>query len=77
MPVLLMLRPEKIATPLTALTVVVPLRVPLLGLAPIASVTALVAEVCGLLLTSSIVTVIEGAKAEPAWVFDGPTENAS
>jgi hypothetical protein len=34
-PGLLMLRPEKVATPLTALTVVVPLRVPLLGLAPI------------------------------------------
>ena len=76
MPVLLMLRPEKIATPLTALTVVVPLRVPLLGLAPIASVTALVAEVCGLLLASSIVTVID-EMGDPAAVFDGPTVNAS
>ena len=76
MPVLLMLRPEKIATPLTALTVVVPLRVPLLALAPIASVTALVAEVCGLLLASSIVTVID-EMGDPAAVFDGPTVNAS
>ena len=76
MPVLLMLRPEKVATPLTALTVVVPLRVPLLGLAPIASVTALVAEVCGLLLASSIVTVID-EMGDPAAVFDGPTVNAS
>src|SRR5256885_2163472 len=38
-----MLRSEKVATPLTAATVVVPARVPLAGLVPIATVMLVVA----------------------------------
>src|SRR5438034_13029 len=44
-PRLLMLRFAKVATPLTAATVVVPERVPLAGLVPIASVMLVVAVV--------------------------------
>src|SRR2546427_112654 len=40
-----MLRLEKVATPLTAATVVVPARVPLAGLVPIATVMLVVAVV--------------------------------
>ena len=67
----MMLRLEKVATPLIAFTVVVPLSVPLLGFAPIASVTALVAEVSVTPFTSSIATVTAGDIAVFAPVLVG------
>src|SRR5437764_15359488 len=55
-PRLLMLRFAKLATPLTAATVVVPARVPLAGLTPIASVMLVVAVVTVLPWASSTAT---------------------
>src|ERR1700722_6053464 len=72
-----MLKFEKVATPLTALTVAVPLRVPLPGLLPIAMVTELVAVVTVLPFASSTLTVIAGAIVPPVAVLDGCTPNTS
>src|ERR1039458_9552009 len=76
-PALLMLMPENVATPFTALTDTAPPRVPLFGLAPIASVTMLVANVCGLPPASSMVTATAGEMADPAAELDGCTVKTS
>jgi len=76
-PVLLMVRPLNVATPFTAVMVVVPSRVPPPGLAPMASVIVLVAEVWTLLLASSIDTATAGEMAEPSGVLAGCTVNIS
>ena len=67
-PARLMLRPGKVATPLTAVTEVVPERVALLEPVPevIARVTLALEVVTGLPLASSIVTTGDVAKAVPA-----------
>ena len=68
MPARLILRPEKVATPLTAVTEVVPARVAPLEPVPevIARVTLALEVVTGLPLASSIVTTGDVAKAVPA-----------
>ena len=58
--------PLNVATPLTALTVVVPDSVPLDGLLAIATVTAALLEVTTLLLESSTLTLTAGVIALPA-----------
>jgi hypothetical protein len=63
--------------PLTAVTVVVPLKETLPGFAPNAKVTAVVALVTVFPLASSILTVIAGEIAAPAVAFDGSTAKAS
>src|SRR5438132_1360899 len=60
-----MLRLEKVATPLTAATVVVPARVPLAGLVPIASVILAVADVPGVPGASWPATSTAGLIAAP------------
>ena len=70
MPDLLIDRVEKVATPLTAATVVVPDRVPEAGLVPIANVTFVVLVV-RLPNWSWICTVGEGATTTPARAFVG------
>src|SRR5271156_3440257 len=72
-----MLRLEKVATPLTALTVSVPASVPLAGLLLIAMLTELVAEVTMLPDPSSIVTCTAGVIAAPAPTFVGCTVSTS
>src|SRR2546426_157627 len=72
-----MLRPGKEATPATAATVLVPDRIPVLGLVPIATVTFPVNSVAVLLLASSAVTCAAGVIAPPAVVLLGCTENTS
>src|SRR5438874_1408329 len=61
-----MLRFAKVATPLTAATVVVPERVPLAGLVPIATVMLVVAVVTALPWASWTATCIAGVIAAPA-----------
>src|SRR3989440_9108557 len=61
-----MLRSEKVATPLTAATVVVPERVPLAGLVPMATVMLVVAVVTVLPWASWTVTCTAGVIAAPA-----------
>src|SRR5207244_2061181 len=61
-----MLRLEKVATPLTAAAVVVPARVPLAGLVPIARVMLVVAVVRVLPWASWTVTRTAGVIAPPA-----------
>src|SRR2546426_1107246 len=68
-----MLRLEKVATPLTAATVVVPARVPLAGLVPIATVMLVVAGVTVLPRASWTATCTAGVIAAPAAVLLGCT----
>ena len=77
MPERLMLRFEKVATPLTAATVVVPESVPLDGFVPMATVIMLVAVVTVLPWASSTVTCNEGAMDAPAVELVGWTLKAS
>src|SRR5881396_1778447 len=72
-----MLRLRKVATPATAGTVVVPERVPLAGLAPIAAVTSPVKLVARLPNPSRAVTSIWGAIVAFAVAVLGGTLNAS
>src|SRR5437773_633282 len=68
-----MLRPGNVATPATAATVLVPDKVPVLGLVPIATVTLPVNPVAVLPLASWAVTWTAGVIAAPATVFVGST----
>jgi hypothetical protein len=70
-------RSEKVATPFTAATVVVPDSVPEPAFVPKATVMLSVAEVTVLPLPSWIVTSTAGATAAPATAFDGCTEKTS
>src|SRR6266436_2435576 len=72
-----MLRPEKVVTAATAAAVVVPDRVPLPGLVPIASVTLLVNPVAVFPWASRAVTCTAGVIGAPAVVFVGCTVNTS
>src|SRR5439155_18662822 len=72
-----MLRLEKVATPLTAATVVVPARVPLAGLVPIASVMLVVAVVTMLPWASWTATCTAGVIAAPAAALVGCTVKTS
>src|SRR5204863_7825971 len=72
-PGLLMLRFAKLATPLTAATVVVPARVPLAELLPIASEMLVVAVVTVLPWASWTATCIAGVIAAPAAALLGCT----
>src|SRR2546426_514918 len=72
-----MLRLEKVATPLTAATVVVPARVPLAGLVPIATVMLVVAVVTVLPWASWTATCTVGVIAAPAAVLLGCTVKTS
>ena len=69
--------PEKVATPPTALTVVVPERVPPPGFVPSANVTAPVNAVAVLPLASRAVTTIDGDITLPAVPLDGCVVKAS
>ena len=69
--------PEKVATPPTALTVVVPDSVPPAGFAPSPSDTAPTNRVAVLPLASRAVTTIDGAMAVPAGPLDGCVVKAS
>ncbi len=66
-----------VATPLTALTVTVPLRLPLLGLVPMATVIEAVLLVTTLPPASCTCTVTAGVIEEVAAVFDGCVPKAS
>src|SRR5256884_8474626 len=68
-----MLRFAKVATPLTAATVVVPARVPLAGLVPIATVMLVVAVVTVLPWASWTATCTAGVIAAPAAALLGCT----
>src|SRR5688572_5028291 len=70
-------RLEKVATPLTAATVVVPDSVPPPGLVPTATVTLAVELVTVLPNASCTVTCTAGAMATPAVAFVGWTVKAS
>src|SRR5262245_50547681 len=70
-------RVEKVATPATAATVVVPESVPPPGLVPIATVMLAVELVTVLLKASCTVTCTEGAMLAPAVAFVGWTVKAS
>src|SRR5205809_767302 len=72
-----MLRSEKVATPLTAATVVVPERVPLAGLVPIATVVLVVAVVTLLPWASWTATCTAGVIAAPAAALLGCTVKTS
>src|SRR5436309_10490853 len=72
-----MLRFAKLATPLTAATVVVPARVPLPGLVPIATVMLVVAVVTVLPWASWTVTCTAGVFIAPAAALLGCTVNTS
>src|SRR5437899_6652197 len=76
-PGLLMFRFAKVATPLTAATVVVPERVPLAGLAAIASVMLVVAVVTVLPWSSETATCTAGVIASPATSLLGCTVKRS
>ena len=65
-------RSEKVATPFTAATVFVPLKVPEDGFVPIARVTE-AEEFTRLPFASRTSTFTAGAIADPAVVFDGWT----
>jgi hypothetical protein len=75
LPALLMDRPEKVATPFTGLTVVMPESVPALGFAPSVTVTPPVAFVTVLPEASWMVTA--GAISAPADVLLGCTVKTS
>src|SRR6266550_7568552 len=77
MPVLLMLSPERVATPATAVTLVVPARVPLPGLVPIATVTLPANPVAVLPCASRAVSCTAGAIVAPAVVVLGWTVKTS
>ena len=78
MPILLITRLLKAATPLWAVTVRVPERLPLLGLAPSASVTAsLLSLVTTLPWASSTCTVTAGVMRAPIGVLVGLWPKAS
>src|SRR4051812_45795538 len=68
---------EKLATPLTAATLVVPDSVPPPGLALMASATVAVELVAVLPNASCTITCTAGAMATPAVALDGWTENAT
>src|SRR5512142_353976 len=70
-----MLNPENEATPATAATVLVPDRVPPLGLSKIATVMLRVSVVTRLPATSSTSTCTAGEIGEPAVSFEGWTKN--
>src|SRR5206468_13047415 len=72
-----MLSPEKVATPATAATVLVPDKVPVLGFVPIASVMFPVNPVAVLPLPSWAVTSTAGVIAAPATVLVGWTLKTS
>src|SRR5437879_5486257 len=72
-----MLSPEKVATPATAATVLVPDKVPLLGFVPIATVMFPVNPLAVLPLASWAVTSTAGVIAAPAAVVLGCTLNTS
>src|SRR5205823_2173639 len=72
-----MLRFAKVATPLTAATVLVPARVPLAGLVPIATVMLVVAVVTVLPWASWTVTCTAGVIAAPATAVLGWTVKTS
>src|SRR5439155_25139760 len=72
-----MLNPEKVATPATAATVLVPDKVPVLGFVPIATVMFPVNPVAVLPLPSWAVTWTAGVIAAPAAVLVGSTLNTS
>src|SRR6266581_792588 len=72
-----MLRLEKVATPLTAATVVVPERLPLAGLVPMATVMLVVAVVTGLPWASWTATCTAGVIAAPVAVLLGCTVKTS
>src|SRR5437762_610578 len=72
-----MLSPEKVATPATAATVLVPDKVPLLGFVPIATVTFPVNPVAVLPLPSWAVTWTSGVLTAPAPVALDCTGNTS
>src|SRR5213082_2904722 len=72
-----MLRFAKVATPLTAATVVVPARVPLAGLVPMATVMLGVAVVTVLPWASWTATCTAGAIAAPAAALLGCTVKTS
>src|SRR2546423_12401612 len=72
-PGLLMLSFAKVATPFTAATVLVPARVPLAGLVPIATVMLVVAVVTVLPWASWTVTRTAGVFAAPAVALLGCT----
>src|SRR2546430_2044784 len=76
-PELVMLTFAKVATPLTAATVVVPARVPLAGLVPIASVMLVVAVVTVFPWASWTVTRTAGVFAAPAAALLGCTVKTS
>src|SRR5438876_1009914 len=71
-----MLKLEKVASPLTAATLVVPANVPPLGFVPIASVTVPVKPVAVLPEPSCAVTRTAGLIATPAVALVGCTGNA-
>ena len=72
-----MLKFEKVATPDTAATLVVPARTPPPGFAPIATVTVPVKPVAVFPCASRAVTCTAGVIACVAVTFDGSTENTS
>src|SRR5947207_13816326 len=72
-----MLSPEKVATPATAATVLVPDRVPVLGFVPIATVMFPVNPLAVLPPASWAVTSTAGVIAVAAVVVLGCTENTS
>src|SRR2546422_309822 len=76
-PTLLMLRFAKVATPPTAVTPVVPARVPPPAFVPIATVTLLPNPVATLPCASSAVTWTAGAIVAPAVALLGSTLNTS
>ena len=70
-------RSEKVATPFTAATVFVPLRVPEEGFVPIATVTDAEEEVTTLPFASRISTFTAGVIVPPLVVFKGWTLKAT
>src|SRR5437762_2126477 len=72
-PVLLRLKVEKVATPLTAATVFVPASVPLTGFVPIATVMLVAAVVTVLPCASWTATCTAGVFAAPAIALLGCT----
>src|SRR5436190_1954856 len=72
-----MLSPEKVATPATAATVLVPDKVPIFVLVPIAYVTYPLSPVAALPTPPWAVTWTAGVIAAPAIVLLGSTLNTS
>ena len=71
-PVLLILRPENVATPLTTATAPPPVRTPPPGFAPMARVIVVELSVTTVLFAASLTaTVTDGAIAAPAAVLPG------